>query len=247
MGINNPGAGSGSAANPNVSAVKTSTYAILSTDYTVLTDASGGSFSATLPTAVGITGKIYVIKRADQTFANAVTIATTSSQTIDGITTQHLATQYESIMVQSDGSNWQMLDRKIPGTAFTWTPTVTGLGTVASVSFSGYRQGSNFVGYGALVTGTVAAANTTFTLPSGLSVISGLPTASSGRALIGSWARVAAGALSSTVNAAASATVLGVGVYGITTDPTSIALGTNFGSAEGESCFFSVPITGWEG
>jgi len=57
----------------------------------------------TLPTAVGIQGKVYVIKF---TAVGSVTVATTSAQTIDGATTAVLSTQYESITVQSTGANW---------------------------------------------------------------------------------------------------------------------------------------------
>lgn len=50
-------------------------------------------------------GKIYVIKKTDAS-GNAVTVGTTSSQTIDGSTTYSLATQYKYVVVQSNGSNW---------------------------------------------------------------------------------------------------------------------------------------------
>ena len=47
-----------------------STYAILATDKTIL--ATSGTFTATLPTAVGVAGRIYVIKNAG---TGTVTIA----------------------------------------------------------------------------------------------------------------------------------------------------------------------------
>lgn len=61
----------------------------------------------TLPTAVGILGRIYRIKNIGA--AATVTIATTSSQTIDGITTQTLTVQYDSITIISDGANWHII------------------------------------------------------------------------------------------------------------------------------------------
>jgi hypothetical protein len=64
----------------------------------------------TLPTAVGCIGRRYTIKKTDAS-ANAVTIATTSSQTIDGTTTKALSTQYAAYTVQSDGANWQIIDK----------------------------------------------------------------------------------------------------------------------------------------
>lgn len=64
----------------------------------------------TLPTAVGLSGKKYTIKSRN---ANAstknITIATTSSQTIDGSLTYVIGVNYESITVVSDGSNWWII------------------------------------------------------------------------------------------------------------------------------------------
>jgi hypothetical protein len=82
---------------------------LLTTDYTVLGNATGGAISLTLPTAVGVSGQIYALKKIDSS-ANAVTVATTSSQTIDGRTTYSLAVQYQGIMVQSNGANWFLLN-----------------------------------------------------------------------------------------------------------------------------------------
>jgi hypothetical protein len=79
-------------------------------DHTILVNASGAARTITLPTAIGATGRIYVIKKTDSS-ANAVTVATTSSQTIDGTTTRTLASQYSTITVQSDGSNWMRLSQ----------------------------------------------------------------------------------------------------------------------------------------
>jgi hypothetical protein len=84
---------------------KTAAYMVTATDYTVAANASTGALSITLPTSVGITGKVYVVKKMDST-ANVVTVATTSSQTIDGATTRALSLQYDAISVQADGANW---------------------------------------------------------------------------------------------------------------------------------------------
>jgi len=61
------------------------------------------TITITLPTAVGQTGRIHTIKNSG---TGVVTIATTSSQTIDGAATQSLATQWSKITVQSTGTNW---------------------------------------------------------------------------------------------------------------------------------------------
>lgn len=86
----------------------TTNYTAVSSDTVVLADATGGSLTVTLPTAVGITGKVYRVKRQNSG-ANTVTVGTTSAQTIDGSTTQILAIQYTSVDLVSDGSNWEIL------------------------------------------------------------------------------------------------------------------------------------------
>lgn len=72
--------------------------------YTMLVTATGKT--VTLPTAVGVTGTVYVVKL---TAAGSATVTTTSSQTIDGSTTYSLASQYKYVTVQSDGSNWVVI------------------------------------------------------------------------------------------------------------------------------------------
>jgi hypothetical protein len=70
------------------------------TDHTI--ECTANSFTVTLPTAVGITGREYIIKNSG---TGTITLATTSSQTIDGITTQTIE-QYNSITVKSNNANW---------------------------------------------------------------------------------------------------------------------------------------------
>lgn len=70
----------------------------------VLVDATSGNITVTLPTAVGANIP-YIVKRKDAT-SHTVTIATTSSQTIDGATTVQIQFQYTSVTMVSDSSNW---------------------------------------------------------------------------------------------------------------------------------------------
>jgi hypothetical protein len=88
---------------------KTAAYTLTSNDYTVLGDATGAAFNLSLPTAVGITGRIYILKKIDST-ANAVTVDPSGTETIDGAATVSLALQWSRITIQSDGANWQRLD-----------------------------------------------------------------------------------------------------------------------------------------
>lgn len=84
---------------------KTANYTILGTDTVILADATTASFTLTLPTAVGRTGKYYVIKKIDSS-TNTVTIDADSTQTLDDGLTAVLTDQYEAVIVFSDGSNW---------------------------------------------------------------------------------------------------------------------------------------------
>ena len=61
------------------------------------------TITITLPTAVGNSGRFHKIKNSG---TGVITIATTSSQTIDGAATQSLLTQWSKITVQSTGANW---------------------------------------------------------------------------------------------------------------------------------------------
>lgn len=84
---------------------KTAAYTATINDYTLTTDATTAAFTITLPTAVGITGRIYTIKKIDAS-ANAVTVDGNGSQTIDGATTYSLSAQWKYVTIQSDGTNW---------------------------------------------------------------------------------------------------------------------------------------------
>jgi len=79
------------------------TYTIQSTDNTI--ECVSGTFTVTLPTAIGVKGKQYVVKNIG---SGTITVSTTSSQTIDGNNTISL-TQNESIVVVSDDSDWKII------------------------------------------------------------------------------------------------------------------------------------------
>jgi hypothetical protein len=81
-------------------------YTLDDTDYTVLGNASGGNIIFTLPNATTRTGRIYKIKKID-TSANTVTV--TGSQNIDGSANYVINSAYESIQVQSNGTEWFIL------------------------------------------------------------------------------------------------------------------------------------------
>lgn len=82
---------------------KTGAYTATAQDDVILCN---GTFTVTLPTAVGIVGKVYHIKNNG---VGTVTVDGDSSETIDGTTTKALSSQYDSISVVSDGSGWAIL------------------------------------------------------------------------------------------------------------------------------------------
>lgn len=83
---------------------KSSAYQITDQDSLILVT---GTTTVTLPTAVGCSGKQYTIKNLDSSLTT--TIATTSSQTIDGVTTKTLTSQYKFLTVISDNANWHII------------------------------------------------------------------------------------------------------------------------------------------
>lgn len=87
---------------------KTSTYNITTADYTIRCDGSGGGFTVTLPNATTCTGQIFAVKKVS-TSGNIITIATTSSQTIDGSLTAPISVPYLSLNIQSNGTNWDII------------------------------------------------------------------------------------------------------------------------------------------
>jgi hypothetical protein len=82
---------------------KTGSYTVTASDYTI--DNTSGVNTFTLPTSVGITGRIYNLINSG---AGTLTVATTSSQTINGLSTQSVTT---GMTVQSDGANWKIISK----------------------------------------------------------------------------------------------------------------------------------------
>lgn len=85
---------------------------LLSTDYTVEVDASGGNIIITLPTAVsqfsGGSGRIYNIKKIDSTL-NTVTINPTAPDTIDDLTSLVISAKDVAYTIQSNQIDWERL------------------------------------------------------------------------------------------------------------------------------------------
>lgn len=94
-------------ANSNFS-IKTSSYALLSTDDGVLADSSSGSIILTLPDATSVDGKIYDLKKISA--LNSMFIKSVSSQTLDGVDIDavplDITTNYESVTIVAVSGAW---------------------------------------------------------------------------------------------------------------------------------------------
>jgi len=85
---------------PRPYAAKSTDYTLTSSDYLIKATTTG--ITITLPTAVGIEGKDFVIKN---TASGDITLATDGSETIDGSASAAIVT-FSSLTVASDGANW---------------------------------------------------------------------------------------------------------------------------------------------
>lgn len=84
---------------------KTADYTATVLDALILCDASGGSFTITLPAAATIPGKRMLVKKIDSS-VNAVIVDPNGGETIDGQTDVNLLSRYQTLELISDGTNW---------------------------------------------------------------------------------------------------------------------------------------------
>src|SRR5258705_2514021 len=96
----------------NLRTFSASTSAGVSDHHLIFTGTSAATL--TLPDASTITGRSYVIKNVSSN-ASALTIATTSSQTIDGLSSWSLSQTNKTLTVVSNGSNWYATVENLPG------------------------------------------------------------------------------------------------------------------------------------
>ena len=170
---------------------KTGNYTLTTSDEVVTCN---GTLTITLPTAVGATGKQYIIRNIA---TNTVTIARTSSQTVDGCSGTITLAGKGAFTVVSDGSNWlvvsgQYTDESIGRRLFSWSSALangattgwqmvygdTGWRDVSSLLENGWALGASFpklhmrrlggiVSIDADLSASSATGNTIMTFPSG--------------------------------------------------------------------------------
>jgi len=79
---------------------QTTTYNALASDYVI--HCTSGTFTVNLPTAVGVQGKVYIVKNSG---SGLITIDPNSTETIDGALTYKIGGN-ESLKLMSTGTNW---------------------------------------------------------------------------------------------------------------------------------------------
>ncbi len=83
----------------------TATGNVVSGDYLIVADATGGAITMTLPPAAIVPGRIYTFKRINSG-ANAVVIDPSGAETIDGAATYTLSAQWNSVTIMNNGIAW---------------------------------------------------------------------------------------------------------------------------------------------
>ena len=221
-------------------------YTLLTTDHVFLGNAAAGAITITLPAVANIpTGKLYEVKKTDSSNGNAITIDGNAAETIDGALTTTINTQYESIKIISDGSNWHLLDRVIPSVWTAYTPT--GAWTTNATYTGFWRR----VGDSMQVMAKIALAGAPDALDMSISIPSGytIDTAKIVDASLAVFGRASAwdsGVANYTGNVIYSGTTT-VRANSHTGSVWSNTIPFTFGAADSVNIIFIVPITGWKG
>ena len=85
-----------------------SPYTVLPSQHVILVTTGASDYTLNLPTAIGIVGKPYKIKKVDSGVGTVI-IDPYSTQTVDGASTFVLTDQYDFVDIVSDNANWQVL------------------------------------------------------------------------------------------------------------------------------------------
>ena len=88
---------------------------LTASDYTAVFNGPAAA-TATLPDASTCPGRIYCVKNFSNTLPTpTLTLAPVSSQLIDGLATWSLSQADQSVMIISDGINWEVFNQYMPG------------------------------------------------------------------------------------------------------------------------------------
>lgn len=87
-------------------------FTTAATDYVIAIDNTAAPRAVNLQTATCTSGRVYVIKdESGVCSVNNITIQTEGAEKIDGQDTLVLSTNYDSVTLYSNGSNWFVIDR----------------------------------------------------------------------------------------------------------------------------------------
>lgn len=156
---------------------QTSSYALGGTDTNVGFTTGASAIVATLPTAIGIPGKEFVIEKVDVGIGS-VQLNTTGAQTISGNASGALllSTQFECVTLRSDGANWQIISHRCDTDWVTFPAVVVSSGGVdpgfgTNTSLATWRRvGKNMEirwEYQQTTTGSAGTGSYLFKLPTG--------------------------------------------------------------------------------
>lgn len=236
-------------ANVNTS-VNTGSASIARGEYLSYFSAASANTDATLPSLANAAGQIYRVRRFGTAFQYAVIIKDSG-----GVEVTRLHTDDEEVHLFCTGAAWVEIHRVVPEIVWTsYTPTITGFGTVTGVSVFVKRRGQNLLGKGYFITGTVAASLASLTLPTGLTInSSAMELASATNAAcpnVGQFVGASSANTRTTSSLLAAVTTSTSLLYfGPTPQSVNQLLPTNgssvLGNSEGCSFRFEIPISGW--
>ena len=95
-------------ANRNIKSNTDTAYTVLSTDYTLICDATSDTIRVNLPQASSHKGRVLNIKKIDSS-GYPVIIEGYSSETIDDAERVSITIRYQTYTIQSDGTEWWIL------------------------------------------------------------------------------------------------------------------------------------------
>jgi len=135
-------------------------------------DSSGGAFTEYLPPAALWRGQTLTFLKTTSDLT-AITLDGFGSETINGVTTTTVNTQYEKLELFSDGTEIFIMQRYIPHKWTDYDPTLVGFGTPTNLNFEWMRVGSSIIIVGGFTSGTTTATEAQVPLPVGLTVSHG--------------------------------------------------------------------------
>ena len=241
-------------------------YTVSDTDDLVLVNTPDNSTgtSVILPSATEFEGRKITIRKIDDTFIQH-TISTVNSQIINGVsgkTTFILSTFQERVTFISDGSGW-LVDvhdyaREWRSTSYAnIVPTSAAFGTVTGATYRWRRDGDSIIYSLDFISGTPAASNIAFALPTNIRCNSSKLTTTAARTYLGHAARLDSGAGPTGLWSAGNVRYVfydgsdNANLYlALTTGSQRFNKDTGSGFVAASNVVtseFRVPVTGWEG